>query len=563
MSGFHRISKIAADAFRRQNRAVSGVATVANKSQDSSQHVLIADTPPSDPIVHIQAPYKPQKKTRTAYYARVSSLLESQQQSIESQQVHFENYIRSRPDLEFAGAYVDEGLSGTKVEIRTEFQRLIQDCEDHKIDLICTKSISRFARNTTELLETVRKLTSLGVTIWFEEQNIRTDIMTSELMLTLYATIAESESHSISGNVKWGIRKRFLDSSYLQTIIPYGYMRENGHLEINPSQAEVIRRIFSMVLSGYGMNTIVKELNEEKIPSPAGKHWTEGPLKNIVTNPVYRGDMLYQKTFRDEHFIQRMNNGELDQYYDEGHHKAIITPESFDNAQIALAQRARETERKETKTYCFTGILRCKVCGSVLHRQTWNGERPCWICQNHKAHPDLCSMKPQSEADLKRAFVNCLNKLSWCQKQRESENRLLDVYETMLGKTEAEKNAERLAQIEKELSQNKKEARILNASIMRERFLPKHRDKKAFLAKQERELMEEKNSILLAGVPKGTLQGLKSLVKLWKITDVESTFPEDVFTEYVTGCVVDSGKIVEFQFKCGLKLTESLCRKEL
>ena len=159
----------------------------------------------------------------------MSSLLESQQQSIESQQVHFENYIRSRPDLEFAGAYVDEGLSGTKVEIRTEFQRLIQDCEDHKIDLICTKSISRFARNTTELLETVRKLTSLGVTIWFEEQNIRTDIMTSELMLTLYATIAESESHSISGNVKWGIRKRFLDSSREST----GYREQFVNLFID------------------------------------------------------------------------------------------------------------------------------------------------------------------------------------------------------------------------------------------------------------------------------------------------------------------------------------------
>ena len=549
----HKVSKDAAEAYRRSSRAKPQAAV---------------PVPEPAEVVKIAAVPKPGKKTRAAYYARVSSLLESQEQSIESQKAHFEKYIRSDPDLVFSGAYVDWGLTGTKAEVRPELQRLLRDCEDHRIDLICTKSISRFARNTTELLEIVRRLSSLGVTVWFEENEIRTDTMTSELMLTLLAGIAEQESHSISGNMKWGMRKRFQDGTFRHSLVPYGYGKdEDGNFVIVEGQAEVVRRIFRMVLSGNGMAAIAKALNKDRVPGPNGGKWSQGTLRSMVLNPAYKGDVLYQKSFTDEQFVQRKNTGELDQYYIAGHHDYIIDPADFDNAQEAVKQRAKEAGYgdgpRELKSYCFTGILTCKACGSVMHRQVWNGERPCWICHRHSHHPGLCSMKPQSDADLKRAFVNCLNKLAWSQKQADPASRILDVYERLLGKTEAERNAERLEEIDRLLEQNRREARLLNATIMRERFLPKHREKKAFLTSQEKELMAEKNAILIAGVPKGTLQGLKGFVNGWKITDDESAFPEDVFREYVTGCTVNTGKMVEFTFKCGLKLTESLYRAEL
>ncbi len=289
------------------------------------------------------------------------------------------------------------------------------------------------------------------------------------------------------------------------------------------------------------------------------------PLKDAAIRSTRKRG--YQKSFKDENFVQRKNRGELDQFLDSDHHEGIISREDFENAQEALKQRAKEVGYREgtannrgNQRYPFTGILICKACGSVMHRQTWNGDRPCWICHKHTSQPDLCSMKPQSEADLKRAFINCLNKLAWSQRKGYG---ILDIYEKALGKTEAEKNAERLEQIERELEENKRESRKLNAVVMRERFQPKHRERKMFLTNQEKELIAEKNRILIGGVPEGTLQRLKGFVNSWKITDYQEAFSEDVFTEYVESCVVNTGRMVEFHFKCGLKLTESLYRAEL
>ena len=169
-------------------------------------------------------------------------------------------------------------------------------------------------------------------------------------------------------------------------------------------------------------------------------------------------------------------------------------------------------------------------------------------------------MKPQSDEDLKRAFINCLNKLAWSQSKGEG---VLDVYETMLGKTEAEKNAERLAEIERTLEENRHEMQKLNAVVMRERFLPEHREKSLLLRKQEQDLLQEKNSILLAGAPSGTLQQLKTFIGGWKITDDPAAFPEATFTEFVDRCTVLAGKMITFQFRCGLRLTESLYQSNL
>ena len=467
------------------------------------------------------APFKSQKKPRVCCYCRVSTLLDSQETSIEGQREHYETLIRGNPEWEFAGIYLEAGVSGTRTEIRPELQRLITDCRAGKIDLILTKSISRFARNTSDCLEMVRLLTSLSVTIHFEKEQIYTNDMQSELILSILACLAEDESHSISGNMKWSIRKKFLNGTYQQSIAPYGYRKEGGRLMIVPEEADAVRDVFAMSLRGMGGRSIARELNKRKILTARGKKWSDAAVREILKNPAYAGDVLYQKSFKDESFRQRMNRGELDQYYEQDHHEAIISREDFDKAQSVSGQRAKEvgydgTEQKRSiNRYCFTGILFCKACGSVMHRQPGAAGYVTWQCSKHVMQPDRCRAKPQRDTDLKRAFINCLNKVAWSQGRGEG---VLDVYEKMLGKTEAERNAEKNA---------------------------------------------EKVRIQIAGVPGGTLKRFKTFIRGWEITDNPEAFPEEIFTEFVKSCTVLPGKMVAYQFLCGLRLTESLYRSDL
>ena len=565
-------NKAALDAYRNSHRA-GGTVRAETTSPSTTPPVAASSltAPPliTPPVATIPAVPQIRERLKVAAYCRVSTLLDSQETSIEAQRQHYEAEIKSNPDWEFAGVYLEAGVSGTKTEIRPELQRLIADCKEGRINLILTKSISRFSRNTSDCLEMVRTLTALGVTIRFAKENIDTGTMESEFMLSILACLAEDESHSISGNMKWSIRKKFEAGTYKMRLPPYGYEWRGDELVVVPEQAEVVRRIFALTLSGNGAVTIARTLNADRIPSPAGKAWTSTTIRKIISNPVYKGDMLCQKTYMDEHFIQRPNNGELDQFLDAGHHEGIVTPEDFDNAQAAVSQRAKEVgyrpgannAGRSANRYCFSSMLTCKACGSVMHRQGWNGAGNCWICHRHATHPDLCSMKPQSEEDLKRAFINCLNKLAWAQTSADPAVRLLDVYEGMLGVTED--NAARLAEIDRLLAENDRENRRLTAIVMRERFLPEHRERKMALSTQAKELVSEKNRILISGGPAGTLQQLKSFVAGWKITDNPEAFSPEAFTEFIEGCVVNSGKMVTFHFRCGLKLTESLYKCEL
>ena len=224
--------------------------------------------------VTIAAVPQERAKLKVAAYCRVSTLMDSQESSSEAQRLHYEKTIRENEEWEYAGLYLEAGVSGTKAETRPELMRLMEDCRNGKVDLVLTKSISRFARNTSDCLEMVRTLTGLGVNIVFEKELIDTRSMDSEFMLSILACLAEDESHSISGNMKWGIRKRFENGSFRQSIAPYGYAWKDDELAVVPEQADVVREIFELALSGLGAIRIAKELNARKIPSPAGKLWT-------------------------------------------------------------------------------------------------------------------------------------------------------------------------------------------------------------------------------------------------------------------------------------------------
>jgi site-specific DNA recombinase len=251
-----------------------------------------------------------QPKLRVAAYCRVSTDSDEQLVSLEAQRTHYEAYIKANPNWEFSGIYYDEGISGTKKEKRTELLRLLADCENKRIDFIVTKSISRFARNTTDCLEIVRRLNEIGVSIYFEKENINTQSMDSELMLTILSSLAENESVSISQNNKWSIKRKFQNGTYKLSSPPYGYDYADGQLHVNAEQAEVVRRIFSEALSGSGTKKIANGLNAEGIPPQRGDLWTSTSIRGILGNEKYTGDAIFQKTYTDKYFNKRYNNGE-------------------------------------------------------------------------------------------------------------------------------------------------------------------------------------------------------------------------------------------------------------
>lgn len=283
---------------------------------------------------------------RAAAYARVSTDHYDQQTSYEAQVGYYTNYIKSRGDLIFVKVYTDEGVTGTSTVHRSGFNQMMNDALSGKIDLIITKSVSRFARNTVDLLSSIRLLKEYGVECFFEKENIRTFDARGELLLSIMASIAQEESRSISENCKWGQRKRFADGKF---TVPFkrflGYDRgEDGGLVINEEQAAIVRRIYKMFLDGTNPYRIAKILTEENIPTPGGKQvWSRTVIKNILTNEKYKGDALLQKVFTEDYLTKRKvkNNGELSQYYVEGSHEPIIPPKIFDEVQSELERLKR------------------------------------------------------------------------------------------------------------------------------------------------------------------------------------------------------------------------------
>ena len=282
---------------------------------------------------------------RVAAYARVSTNRECQQTSYEAQIQYYTRYIEKKPDWIFAGIYADEGVTGTSTQKRVAFLQMIQDAMDGKIDLIVTKSVSRFARNTVDSLSVIRKLKEHGVEIYFEKENIWTFDAKGELLITIISSLAQEESRSISENTRWGMRKAFQDG---KVFVPYrhflGYDRgENGELKVNPEQAKTVRMIYKMFLDGNSFYRIAAELAQRRIPTPYGKEiWRDRTVKNILQNEKYRGDALLQKRYSRNFLDRKMrkNEGEVPQYYVVGNHEAIIEPETFDKVQRELQRRA-------------------------------------------------------------------------------------------------------------------------------------------------------------------------------------------------------------------------------
>ena len=366
----------------------------------------------------IEAAELEKKKLRVAGYCRVSTNLDSQESSIEGQRKHYRDYILSDPEWELVDIYWETGVSGTQSETRPELQRLLADCAAHRIDLVITKSISRFSRNTTDCLEMVRKMMALGVHIWFERENIHTGRMESELLLSILAAFAADESKSISSNLKWGIRKRFINGTYRSSKTPYGYRRVGKEYVVDPAESEVIRGIFRAVLEGSGCNRIANELNQKGVPTwsvvngVGNTKWSTGTIRGIIRNAFYTGDSLYQKTFMDEHFKQQKNRGELDQYLDENAHPAIVDRETYRKANEIINLHAQEQGMEDVgnrrqNRYCWSGKVFCGTCGRGMLRST-QGDRPLYHCESE------CQNNAYLDG-MENVFCNMLNKLAFAE----------------------------------------------------------------------------------------------------------------------------------------------------
>lgn len=467
------------------------------------------------------------KKTRAAAYCRVSTASDEQLISLEAQKTHYESYIRSNDDWEYAGLYYDEGITGTKAEVRDGLQALLRDCEDGKIDLIITKSINRFSRNTTDCLEMVRKLVEME-------------------------------------NSKWSIRRRYQNGTFIISYPPYGYANIEGEMRIVPEEAEVVKRIFAECLAGTGTYTIAKRLNENHIPTKKNGKWHGGTVNGILTNEKYTGDVLFQKTYTDDGFNRHTNYGEVDQFFCENHHEAIISHEDFERVQEVLAQRAAEkgnginTSRYQNR-YTFSGKIICGECGTTFKRRTHykpSGDYIAWTCGQHIENRHACTMLYVEESAIKSAFTTMINKLVF------GHQRML---KPMLSSLKGTDDRDRLIQIQRieqaiEDSALRKQTLvslasqgILEPAVYTEECM-------ALALQEERLLAEKKTLVSDIGGDREKLHELEKLMKFTGKGQMMEQFDDETFNSFAEKIVIADRETAVIHLKCGLKLKERLVR---
>ena len=359
-------------------------------------------------------------RRKVAGYARVSTDSDEQFTSYEAQVDYYTNYIKANPEWEFVTVYTDEGISGTNTRHRIGFNEMVSDALAGKIDLIITKSVSRFARNTVDSLSTIRKLKENGTEVYFEKEQIWTFDSKGELLLTIMSSLAQEESRSISENVTWGKRKQFSDGKYSIAYSQFlGYRKgADGQMEIVPEQAKIVKRIYRMFLEGSSPSRIAKTLTKEGIPTPAGKSvWQTRVVESILSNEKYKGDARLQKKFTTDFLTKatKVNEGEVPQYYVTASHPEIIDPEEWDRVEKELHRRKINSKGRFTGSV-FSGKIVCGDCGEAYGRKVWHSNDPyrkvIWQCNakfNNKHKK--CSTPHLTEEQIKDAYIAALSLL--------------------------------------------------------------------------------------------------------------------------------------------------------
>lgn len=360
-------------------------------------------------------------KKRVAAYARVSTDSEEQLTSYETQVDYYTRYIQQKPEWRFVNVYTDEGISAVNTKHRDGFKQMIADAKAGKIDLIITKSVSRFARNTVDSISTIRELKAIGVEIYFEKENIYTLDSKGELFITIMSSLAQEESRSLSENVTWGKRRRFEKGA---VSLPYkqflGYERgEDGMPKIVEEQAALVRRIYKDFMSGMTPSGIARQLTAERIPTPAQKEkWQSSTVLSILTNEKYKGAALLQKKFTTDFLTKKMkvNEGEVERYYIEHSHEPIINPIEFEWVQVEI-QRRKELGKKYSGKSIFSTKLICADCGEFYGAKVWQSNtkyRKTILQCNSKFKGDVkCDTPTLTEQDIKERFIKAYNRLAY------------------------------------------------------------------------------------------------------------------------------------------------------
>ena len=498
---------------------------------------------------------KNQSKTRVAAYCRVSTESDEQLVSLEAQKQHYKTYIKKNPDWVFVGVYYDEGITGTKKDKRAGLLKMIGDCEQGKIDFIITKSISRFARNTTDCLELVRKLAGLGIYLYFEREKINTRDMEGELMLTILSSFAEEESVSISQNMKWSVQRRFKNGTYIIANPPYGYRNEKGSMVIVEDEAEIVRQIFGDYLAGNSTAAIAEDLKKRGVKTRRGGEWRARTVNVILRNEKYTGDVIFQKTWTDDSFVKHINKGDADQYMVRDHHAPIISREDFELVQEVMERRFAEKggvlgTDKYSRRYVLSGKIICGECGGKFKRKT-SKSAISWTCTRHVQDIDSCHMQPIPQTTLQNLFTTMMNKLAF------GKDVVLVPLLNDLRSSNNSAGIDRINELEEKIEENVKQRGRLKTMLTQglldaDIFNEENNKLLTQCAAMERELAD-----LRAGI-NSVLRSIEEVEKLIRILDageMKTDYDEELVIQFLDHIVVFPNS-VEFVLKCGLRLKE-------
>lgn len=503
-------------------------------------------------------------KRRVAGYARVSTNSDEQFTSYEAQVDYYTNFIKENPEWEFVGIYTDEGISGVNTKRREGFNHMVQDALDGKIDLIVTKSVSRFARNTVDSLTTIRKLKEAGCECLFQKENIMTFDSKGELLITIMSSLAQEESRSISENVTWGQRKRFSDG---KVSMPYGqflgYRKgTDGLPEIVPEEAEIVCNIYRLFMQGKSSNAIAKQLTVEAIPTPGGKTvWQRATVESILTNERYKGSALLQKSFTVDFLTKKtkVNEGEVPQYYVDESHPAIIDPKEWQMVQAELDER-KNSKKRHRQTSQFSGKIFCGDCREIYGSKLWHStdkyRRVIWQCNEKFKGEHKCETPHIYEKQLKTLFITAMSEYL-----SDHEGAIADLQYAQRSLTDTDFIDEDIRALEHELEITSEMIRVCingNAAnnMSEEEYRAKHSElckrfedteKNLNALKQERERMKN-DAIAIGGM----------LFELTELDALPITFNEKLWNTAIDRVTIYTDERVVFHFKDGKDIIEML-----
>jgi site-specific DNA recombinase len=499
------------------------------------------------------------RKLRVAAYTRVSSNSKDQEHSFAAQNAYFSKLITDNPDWELADIYADQGITGTSIDKRDDFLRMMEDCRKGRIDRILVKSSSRFARNTKESLAAVRELKSLNISVYFEEQNIDTAQVSGEVLIAMFAALAQRESEAISERVRWSYRVRMSKGRFSTCKAPYGYRLVKDHLEIQEDEASIIRHIFDRYLAGVSMENIAKEITALGCPTRDGtQYWQLTSIQYILQNEKYAGDSLSQKKYTTRSFPrqQKINHGERKQYLVIDSHPAIISREIFQKVQELLTQRSAAIHPRSDVPHAFARKVVCGHCGTLCKRKNCGGSVN-WACRRHDKSITACPNTQVPEEQMKNAFLHVYYNLKHYGTNILTQL-ISDLYAARTGSLLWSEN---IVEINKQISDIASQERLLaqlkqQGVVDPDIFISRSNQ----LAERRRELKLQKERILRSEEDH-TIQQTQDLLDLLESgPDWLDDFDEQLFSDMVEKIVVVDNETLRFRLLNGLEVTEKIER---